>query len=199
MFKRCFSKNPQRVAECATAAIQAYQDAGIFPVIKHLPGHGKAIDSHKELPTINASEKELTECDIAASKMVIQNLNLSNRPLPGAMVSHVIYNALDSNFPASFSKIIISKVIRDRIGIKNNLIFSDDLRMQAVVKFLAKQNVNPQNFWAAAINGFLNAGGDIAIIGPITQIETSPNAFPKNRKIMRKILKFVKSTSHIHN
>ena len=151
MFKRCFSGNPRRVAECVTAAIRAYQDAGIFPVIKHLPGHGKAIDSHKELPTINASEEELMECDIAASAIVIQNLSSSHRSLPGAMVSHVIYSELDPHFPASLSKIIIKKIIREHIGIKNNLIFSDDMRMQAISKFLTlRQNIKSQNFLFSA-------------------------------------------------
>ena len=199
MFKRCFSDDPRRVAECVGVVVKAYQDAGIYSVIKHLPGHGKAIDSHKFLPTVYASEQELKKCDILASEIVIKNLKAQKKPLPGAMVSHVIYNAFDENFPASLSKIIIKKVIREQIGIGKGLIFSDDLRMQAIDKFMERskklesENSKQDNNILLALNGFLQAGGDIAIFNCIENLDEKKLAkILKKTKIMWKILKVIR-------
>ena len=201
IFQRCFSGDPERVSKCATTVVKAYQDAGIFPVIKHLPGHGRALDSHIKLSAISTSEKELHDCDIAASKSVIKSLKSENRPLPGGMTAHVIYKNVDPIFLGTLSKIIIQKVIRNDIGMKDSIIFSDAMEMNALAKFLRKKGLaTRKNYRPIALTKFLEAGGDIAILDSISNLEINPESFPpKNRCIMQKIRKILKETRRISN
>ena len=199
IFQRCFSGNPERVSKCATAVVKAYQDAGILPVIKHLPGHGKALDSHIKLPTISTSEKELYDCDIAAPRAIIRSLISENRPLPGGMTAHVIYNDIDPTFLGTLSKIVIQKVIRNDIGMKDSIIFSDAMEMNALVNFLNKKGLaTKKNYRSIALIKFLEAGGDIALLDSISNLEISPELLPpKDRNIMPKIRKILKRANKI--
>lgn len=190
MYKRTFSGNPREVAERALVVVQAYQDAGIFPVIKHLPGHGKATDTHVGMAFVDTSEKSLKNEDMRASKLVIDLLNAEKRPLPGAMVSHVIYKNLDANSPGTFSKKIIQENIRKYIGIEDGLLFSDSLEMNGIVNFLTQdESITEKNYRPIALQKFLQAGGDIAIMDSIEFFELTPNAFITNDEIMTKIKK----------
>lgn len=199
LFQRCFSGDVERVSKCATTVVKAYQDAGIFPVIKHLPGHGKALDSHLKLPTVFTSEKELYDCDIDAPKAVINSLIAENRPLPGGMVAHVIYKGIDPTTIGTLSKTIIQKVIRNDIGIKNSVIFSDAMEMNALVNFLKQKSLaTKKNYRRVALTKFLEAGGDIAILDSILNLEINPELLPpKNLHIMPKIRKFLKEIDRI--
>lgn len=193
IYQRCFSGEARRVSECAFAVIKAYQDAGVFPVIKHLPGHGKAVDSHRTLPIVSASAEELYTCDIAASKEVIRSVKAAERPLPGGMPSHVIYEKIDPNFPGTLSAIVIKKIIREYIGMGDGILFSDAMRMNALVDFLiTRDRATKENYRPTALVGFLKAGGDVAIMDLITNLELTPDSFPeKDPNIMSRLLKFM--------
>ena len=121
---RSFSAEPRLVAELAAAFAQGLLAGGVAPVIKHLPGHGRAIaDSHLELPIVTASAEELAGGDFAPVHA------LAN--LPFAMTAHVIYPALDPEFPATTSRRVITEIIRGELGVRG-LLFSDDLAMNAL-------------------------------------------------------------------
>lgn len=169
MTERAFSDDPTLVAQRAFAVIKSYQDAGILPVVKHLPGHGKAADSHEGLPKVNASREVLLACDIKASQQVIQLVRQHKRILPAVMTAHVHYPALDPTRPATFSPVIQETWIRGRIGVGADVIvFSDSLHMGAVQEFVS-QRYQGENPLAKAYALFLEAGGDIAIFGMVVR------------------------------
>ncbi len=120
---RSFSSDVSQVVEFASAAAQGLLDSGILPVIKHIPGHGRAlVDSHLELPIVDTSLGELELSDFKVFKLLKQ--------FPICMTAHIIYNALDAEFPVSISKNAI-RYIREEIGFKG-LIMSDDINMKAL-------------------------------------------------------------------
>jgi beta-N-acetylhexosaminidase len=97
--------------------------AGVVGVIKHIPGHGRAlVDSHKELPVVTASDEEL-----ALDLEPFERLNRA----PMGMVAHVVYTAWDAELPASLSPHVIGAIIRERIGF-DGLLMTDDLGMHAL-------------------------------------------------------------------
>jgi beta-N-acetylhexosaminidase len=121
---RAYGKPPSQVAALGRAACDALMQEGVLPIIKHIPGHGRAnVDSHKALPRVTVSKAELSETDFAPFKA------LSDLPL--AMTAHVIYGAIDATEPATTSKPIIEDIIRREIGF-DGLLLSDDLSMQAL-------------------------------------------------------------------
>ena len=122
---RAISLETKVVTKMAEAACLGLMDLGIVPVIKHLPGHGRAtVDSHEELPVVDATEKDITERDCQPFQKVAQ------MPVAG-MTAHVVYKSLDPENPATLSSVIIEGVIRKRIGF-SGLLMSDDLSMKAL-------------------------------------------------------------------
>lgn len=120
---RAFGFEPMRVAALGRATLQGLARAGVVGCIKHIPGHGRAMaDSHKELPTVTASEGEL-ELDIEPFR------TLNDTPI--GMTAHVRYTAWDAENPGTLSPFVIGEVIRKRIGFAG-LLLSDDLDMQAL-------------------------------------------------------------------
>jgi len=120
---RSFGSDVDRVTKFATAAAEGLLDGGIIPVIKHIPGHGRAlVDSHLELPVVNTSLKDLEQTDFKVFKA------LKNFPL--AMTAHIIYTALDSEYPVSTSKKSID-YIRNELSF-DGLIMCDDINMKAL-------------------------------------------------------------------
>ncbi|MGB7285730.1 MAG: beta-N-acetylhexosaminidase [Salaquimonas sp.] len=121
---RAYSTNAEDVATIGRIACEGLMAGGVLPVIKHIPGHGRAgADSHKELPEVHASHDELTRSDFIPFKRL--------NDMPMAMTAHVRYHALDTQAPATTSPFVISKIIREEIGF-NGLLMSDDLSMQAL-------------------------------------------------------------------
>jgi beta-N-acetylhexosaminidase len=121
---RAYGKEPVSVSELGKASADGLIAGGVLPVMKHMPGHGRALsDTHFELPTVNASLEELRWHDFAPFKAL--------RHLPAAMTAHVVYNAVDPNHPATTSKKVIDEVIRDEIGF-DGLLISDDTSMKAL-------------------------------------------------------------------
>lgn len=121
---RSFSADPERVALLARAACDGLLAGGVLPVIKHIPGHGRAaVDSHLALPVVEAHRAVLEACDFAPFRA------LADAPM--AMTAHVVYTALDASTPATTSRRVIDEVIRKSIGFQG-LLLSDDLCMKAL-------------------------------------------------------------------
>jgi beta-N-acetylhexosaminidase len=121
---RAYGKEPVSVTELGKAAANGLIAGGMLPVMKHIPGHGRAFsDTHFELPTVDASFEELSAHDFAPFK------SLSH--LPAAMTAHVVYSAIDPNNPATTSKKVVEEVIRGEIGF-DGLLMSDDTSMKAL-------------------------------------------------------------------
>jgi beta-N-acetylhexosaminidase len=138
---RAYSDDAEAVGVLGAAMAAGLLAAGIRPVIKHAPGHGRAlVDSHQGLPRVTAAD---LEPDIRPFAM--------NRNLPWAMTAHILYEALDPERPATLSPRVIGEVIRGRIGFEGVLV-SDDLAMGAL-------SGEP----AARAVGALQAGCDLAL------------------------------------
>ncbi len=121
---RAYSDDPQAVAALGREAAKGLLEAGILPVIKHIPGHGRSIaDSHKTLPRVTSTLGQLTASDFIPFKA------LAHMPL--AMTAHIVYETLDPKRPATASPIIIEQIIRGAIGFQG-LLMSDDLSMNAL-------------------------------------------------------------------
>jgi beta-N-acetylhexosaminidase len=119
---RCYGDSVDQVTDLARTVAKAHLDGGVLPVLKHMPGHGRAIaDSHKDLPHVATALAELVEQDFA----VFQNLN----DLPLGMTAHLVYEALDSQ-PATISPKVMAMIRRD-IGF-DGLIMTDDISMKAL-------------------------------------------------------------------
>ncbi|MEM8950354.1 MAG: beta-N-acetylhexosaminidase [Pseudomonadota bacterium] len=121
---RAFSSDPGNVAKLGKATIEGYLSGGFLPVIKNLPGHGRAtVDSHKDLPCVQADRSLLAAADWLPFK--------DNADAPLGMTAHILFPELDPTACATQSKTIIDEVIRGEIGFKGAL-FSDDLSMEAL-------------------------------------------------------------------
>ena len=120
---RAFSPDPALVGALAEAVAFGLRDAGVTPIVKHIPGHGRATaDSHLDLPRISTASKILETTDFAAFRPVADT--------PWAMVAHCVYTDIDPELPASISPAGIA-AIRDRIGFQGVLI-ADDIGMKAL-------------------------------------------------------------------
>ena len=140
---RALGSEPMQVAALGRAVLDGMASAGVIGIIKHMPGHGRAlVDSHKELPVVTASAEEL-EVDLEPFE------RLSNSPL--GMTAHVVYEAWDAERPASLSPIVIHDVIRERIGF-DGWLMSDDIGMEAL-----------QADFASRASGVVAAGCDVAL------------------------------------
>lgn len=126
---RAYGNDPERVSLLAREAAQGLMDSGILPVLKHIPGHGRAmVDSHLDLPEVHSSLEELRSTDFVPFRA------LSDLPL--GMTAHVLYTAIDPQNVATLSPAVIS-VIRKEIGF-DGLLMTDDLSMKALKGDFAK-------------------------------------------------------------
>jgi beta-N-acetylhexosaminidase len=146
---RAYAADPETVAACGTAFIQAALEEGLLPVAKHFPGHGRTpLDSHLVLPEVDASIGELERTELAPFRRALAS------GCPAVMVNHVRYSALDAEWPASLSGAVVEGLLRGTLGF-GGLVLSDDLEMAAV-----------RNRWSVGVAAarFLTAGGDLALI-----------------------------------
>ncbi len=121
---RAFAHDPGTVIDLGRAQIEGLMEGGVLPVMKHIPGHGRAgADSHLSLPRVDAGAEELSASDFVP----FRSLDLC----PMAMTAHVVYEAIDPQRPATTSPKVIRDVIRGEIGFEG-LLMSDDLSMQAL-------------------------------------------------------------------
>ena len=148
---RAYGVTPAKVAALAGAAAGGLAEGGVLPVLKHLPGHGRAMaDSHLRLPVVSADRETLESTDFAAF-----------RPLSGlamGMTAHVVFTAIDRELPATTSATIISQVIRGFIEF-DGLLMSDDLSMGALSGSLAERT---RAALAAGCDMALHCNGDLA-------------------------------------
>jgi beta-N-acetylhexosaminidase len=129
---RAFGDTPQQVAALAGAQADGLMAAGVLPVVKHLPGHGRATaDSHLKLPVVATHRATLEETDFAAFRPLSR--------LPLGMTAHVVFSAIDTAQPATTSAIMIRDVIRGWIGFEG-LLMSDDVSMGALSGSLADRS-----------------------------------------------------------
>ncbi len=121
---RAYGAHPEQVALLGRAAAQGLMDGGVLPVIKHIPGHGRALsDSHLELPIVDTPLEELEQVDFAPFAA------LADAPM--AMTAHVVYSAIDEDAPCTLSGKVIGEVVRKEIGF-DGLLMSDGLSMKAL-------------------------------------------------------------------
>jgi beta-N-acetylhexosaminidase len=128
---RAYGNDPKTVAAIARAVTEGLEEGGILPILKHIPGHGRAMaDSHLSLPVVDAPQAELESIDFAAFRPLAD--------LPMAMTAHVVFSAYDPAQPATTSATIIERVIRGLIGFQG-LLMSDDVGMNALAGSIAER------------------------------------------------------------
>jgi beta-N-acetylhexosaminidase len=148
--RRCFSSDPQKVAEYSEVFIEAHRAARVITVLKHFPGHGSAYtDSHYRRADITKTwqEKELVPYEYLINKDLVDMI----------MVAHVTNTNFDKKYPASLSKKIINDLLRNKLGF-TNVVVTDDLMMKAVVKYFGFEN---------AILQAIEAGNDILLFADV--------------------------------
>jgi beta-N-acetylhexosaminidase len=128
---RAYGTTPAKVATIARAVTEGLSHGGILPVLKHIPGHGRATaDTHFKLPIVDNAKNELEASDFEAFRPLAD--------LPMAMTAHVVFSALDATQPATTSATIIEQVIRESIGFQG-LLMSDDVSMNALAGSIAER------------------------------------------------------------
>lgn len=121
---RAYGMEPNAVIELGRASAEGLMSGGVLPVMKHIPGHGRAFaDTHFALPTVDTPLAELRQHDFAPFKAL--------NHLPMAMTAHVVYSAIDPDNPATTSAKVVNEVIRGEIGF-DGLLMSDDTSMKAL-------------------------------------------------------------------
>lgn len=141
---RAYAKHADIIVDLARAAAQGSHAGGALTVIKHMPGHGRALcDSHHELPRVDARKDDLIAVDFAPFKQF--------RDAAMGMTAHVVYEAYDADRPATLSPTMIGDVVRGEIGF-DGLVFTDDLKMKALGGPMGER-----------VAGSLKAGCDIAL------------------------------------
>ncbi len=158
---RAYASQPEIILALARAHVAGFYDGGILPVMKHVPGHGRAtVDSHKELPRVTANRSQLEAMDFRTFAGFAD--------CPMAMTAHVVFEAIDAEFPATLSKRIIKDVIRKQIGF-DGLLMTDDLSMKALSGSFAEKTTAAL---AAGCDIVLHCGGDM------TEMEQVAEAAP---------------------
>jgi beta-N-acetylhexosaminidase len=140
---RALGSDPMQVAALGRVVLDGMATAGVVGIVKHMPGHGRAlVDSHRELPVVSASAEEL-ETDLEPFE------RLSAAPM--GMTAHVVYTSWDPDHPASMSATVIGDIIRGRVGF-DGFLMSDDLGMEAL-----------QGDFGTRAAGVVAAGNDAAL------------------------------------
>ena len=153
---RAYGTDPETIAVLGRAVCEGMLAGGVLPVIKHIPGHGRAkADSHHELPRVDADRKSLEAIDFAPFRA------LADMPL--AMTAHVVYSALDPDRPATTSPRVVADIIRGLIGFQG-LLMSDDLSMKALAGDFGDR---ARSVFAAGVDLALHCNGDLAEAEPV--------------------------------
>lgn len=146
---RAFSSDPQQVADCALEMIRGLREGGVLHCGKHFPGHGDTSkDSHLELPQVDQDLQRLQSVEFLPFAQAIQN------NIQMLMTAHVLYPALDKEWPATLSQKIIGDLLRKKMGYEG-IVISDDFNMKAIA-----------DGWGIpqAATRFLEVGGDIVLV-----------------------------------
>ena len=149
--ERSFSRDVDAVATLGRAVADGLESVGVKPIMKHLPGHGRArVDSHDELPVIDADLDELGRTDFLPFRMWARRIHF-------AMTAHCVYTAVDPDQPATQSRRIIDTIIRQRIGFHGALV-TDDISMNALSGTVTER---AQKALSAGCDLVLHCNGDI--------------------------------------
>jgi beta-N-acetylhexosaminidase len=155
---RAYSRDPARAARLGRAAAEGLMAGGVAPVMKHIPGHGRArADSHLELPVVEASRADLESVDFPPF--------IANADLPMAMSAHVVYTAIDPSAPGTQSRIVVEEIIRGLIGF-DGLLMTDDLSMKALTGSFRER---AERAIAAGCDMVLHCNGDLAEAVPVAE------------------------------
>ena len=147
---RAYGTEPGKVAAIAGAIAQGLLAGGVLPVLKHLPGHGRAsVDSHAKLPVVDTDRATLESTDFAAFRPLAS--------LPLGMTAHVVFSAIDPVAPATTSVTMVREVIRGFIGFRG-LLMSDDVSMKALSGTIAERS---RAAFAAGCDVVLHCNGDL--------------------------------------
>lgn len=147
---RAYGTEPGKVAAIAGAIAQGLLAGGVLPVLKHLPGHGRAsVDSHTKLPVVDTDRATLESTDFAAFRPLAS--------LPLGMTAHVVFSAIDPVAPATTSVTMVREVIRGFIGFRG-LLMSDDVSMKALSGTIAERS---RAAFAAGCDVVLHCNGDL--------------------------------------
>jgi len=159
---RAYGTEPAKVAAIARAVTAGLEEGGILPILKHIPGHGRATaDTHFRLPMVDTDKTELERTDFAAFRPLSD--------LPMAMTAHVVFSAFDPAQPATTSATMIARVIRGVIGFQG-LLMSDDVSMNALAGSIAERT---RAIFAAGCDMVLHCNGkldemrDVALNTPV--------------------------------
>ena len=159
---RAYGTEPVKVSAIARAVTDGLEEGGILPVLKHIPGHGRATaDTHFRLPTVDTDKIELERTDFAAFQPLSD--------LPMAMTAHVVFSAFDPAQPATTSATMIERVIRGVIGFQG-LLMSDDVSMNALAGSVAERTraiVAAGCDMVLHCNGKLDEMRDVALNTPL--------------------------------
>jgi beta-N-acetylhexosaminidase len=147
---RAYGTEPTKVSAIARAVTVGLAQGGILPVLKHIPGHGRATaDTHLRLPVVDTAQAELERTDFAAFRPLVD--------LPMAMTAHVVFSAYDPAHPATTSATMIETVIRGLIGFQG-LLMSDDVSMNALAGSIAERT---RAIFAAGCDLVLHCNGKL--------------------------------------
>jgi beta-N-acetylhexosaminidase len=128
---RAYGGDPARTAALGRACCEGLLAGGVLPVLKHIPGHGRAqVDSHRACPRVDAARRVLSQADFAPFRALAT--------MPWAMTAHIVFAAIDNSAPATFSRTVVDTIIRGEIGFAGVLI-SDDISMGALAGSLAER------------------------------------------------------------
>jgi beta-N-acetylhexosaminidase len=187
MQDRSFGRDPDHVSRMGTAVIRHLQDQSIMAVAKHFPGIGRTVlDSHKDLPDLATDADSLAAIDRVPFQAAV------DCGVAGIMLSHIRYQALDPQWPASLSPAIAEGILRRRMAY-DGLVLTDDLDMGAIVKHHPLPTI---------VRQCLNASVDIMLIchaGPkipealdhiLAQRKNDPELLRKEEESLQRILHF---------
>jgi beta-N-acetylhexosaminidase len=168
---RAYGETPGKVAAIAAAIAEGLSEGGVLPVLKHIPGHGRATaDSHARLPVVDADRPTLEATDFAAFRPLAG--------LPLAMTAHVVFTAIDPVSPATTSAMMITEVIRGWIGFRG-LLMSDDVSMGALsgsIRERSRAAIAAGCDVALHCNGKLEEMQDVAAESPMLEGEAARRA-----------------------
>lgn len=162
---RSFGSDPYQVAKLGISTMHGMMDNGIIPVVKHFPGHGDTVvDSHKVLPKVETTLESLRNVELVPFKKAIEE------GADAVMVAHILFPALDPDYPSSMSKAIITGLLRNEMKFEG-VIITDDLTMGAIA--------NDYTIPEAAVQSFI-AGSDQLLVVRDYEVQLNTlNAFIK--------------------
>ncbi|MFY0613999.1 MAG: beta-N-acetylhexosaminidase [Hyphomicrobiaceae bacterium] len=164
---RAYGNDPALVAAVGGAVASGAIDGGVVPVMKHIPGHGRAgVDSHHALPVVDSDLETLVAQDFAPFA--------DNNGLPAAMTAHVTFSNIDALQPASISHRLTNDIIRGRIGFQG-LLMSDDISMQALAGSIAERGRRVIEAGSDVIlhcNGVMDEMREMASVAPVLANES---------------------------